>query len=85
MDADRARAAMPEDAWGRLGAEPGLCRTCRFPRFTRTTRGPVYLRCSRAAWDERLRRYPRLPVTECVGWEQVVPGRSGTERRAPVD
>ncbi|GAA5037914.1 hypothetical protein HNP84_003224 [Thermocatellispora tengchongensis] len=58
-----------EDAWRALGAEPGLCRDCRHSRLNQTRRGTAYLRCTRAAWDERLPRYPRLPVLRCPGHE----------------
>ena len=57
-------------AWARLGAPAGLCESCRHARLNETNRGTAYLRCTRAAWDERLPRYPRLPVTECVGFER---------------
>jgi hypothetical protein len=53
-----------------LGAEPGLCRTCQYAKLNQTRRGTVYLRCARAAWDQALTRYPRLPVTECTGYER---------------
>ena len=52
-----------------LGAPPGLCGECVHARVNVTRRGPAYLRCARASWDERLVRYPRLPVRECVGFE----------------
>ena len=26
--------------------------------------------CERAKFDERFRKYPRLPVERCPGWEQ---------------
>lgn len=58
-----------EGAWARLGAEPGLCLTCRHARLNQTRRGTAYLRCGRSAWDERLVRYPRLPVRDCPGFE----------------
>ena len=58
-----------DDAWRKLGAEPGLCKACRHPKLNQTRRGPVYLRCGRAEWDSRLVRYPRLPVTRCAGFE----------------
>jgi propionyl-CoA synthetase len=62
----------PADAaWLKLGAEPGLCATCKHAKLNETRRGTVYLRCTRAAWDARLPRYPRLPVTQCVGFEPV--------------
>ena len=62
--------------WAKLGAEPGLCLDCRHAKLNETRRGTAYLRCGRSAWDDRLVRYPRLPVTECVGFEarQAGPG-----------
>jgi hypothetical protein len=59
----------PEEAWAKLGAEPGLCLTCRHAKLNQTRRGTAYLRCGRSAWDDRLVRYPRLPVSECAGFE----------------
>lgn len=50
--------------------EPGLCGLCLHVRRNTTRRGATYLRCTRAAWDERLIRYPRLPVLDCVGFER---------------
>jgi hypothetical protein len=64
-------AELPDAAWVRLGAEPGLCATCQHAKLNETRRGTVYLRCTRAAWDSRLPRYPRLPVTRCVGFDPV--------------
>jgi hypothetical protein len=65
---------MPErpsdDAWLRIGVEPGLCRACRHAKLNETRRGTVYLRCTRAEWDTTLARYPRLPVTGCAGFDQ---------------
>lgn len=57
--------------WSSLGATPGLCRSCRHAQVNATLRGTAYLRCLRARWDDRLARYPRLPVLECVGVEPV--------------
>jgi hypothetical protein len=57
-------------AWLRLGAEPGLCGTCLHAKLNETRRGTVYLRCTRAEWDTALLRYPRLPVTQCTGFER---------------
>lgn len=54
----------------KLGADPGLCWTCRHSRFNETRRGTAYVRCTRAAWDARMPRYPRLPVVVCAGYEQ---------------
>jgi hypothetical protein len=47
--------------------EPGLCGSCSHVRANTTRRGTTYLRCTRAEWDERLVRYPRLPVLRCAG------------------
>lgn len=54
-----------------LGAEPGLCAACTHAKVNETRRGTAYLRCLRAAWDERLSRYPGLPVRSCPGFEGV--------------
>ena len=51
-----------------LPVQPGLCGTCVHAARNTTRRGTTYLRCTRAAWDDRLVRYPRLPVCECVGY-----------------
>ncbi len=50
-------------------AEPGLCAGCRYAQANRTRRGTTYLRCARASWDDRLAKYPHLPVLLCVGHE----------------
>lgn len=57
------------EALSQLGADPGLCRTCLHGKLNRTRRGTAYLRCTRAEWDDRLTRYPRLPVVSCVGYD----------------
>jgi propionyl-CoA synthetase len=72
-----------EGAWARLGAEPGLCLTCRHAKLNQTRRGTAYLRCGRSAWDERLVRYPRLPVLDCIGFETRQTGHAaGTTDRS---
>ena len=65
-------------AWAKLGGPPGLCLNCRYATINETRRGTAYLRCGRSAWDGRLVRYPRLPVTDCVGFEAVPPGPGET-------
>ncbi len=59
----------PDSARRKLGAAPGLCGTCVHAKLNETRRGTAYLRCTRAAWDARLPRYPGLPVTACPGFE----------------
>ncbi|HEU5045361.1 MAG TPA: hypothetical protein VFT75_14635 [Nocardioidaceae bacterium] len=56
-----------------LGAEPGCCGGCVHAKLNATRRGTAYLRCLRAAWDDRLPRYPRLPVLSCPGLEPKEP------------
>jgi hypothetical protein len=63
----------PDAAWLKLGADPGLCAGCEHAKLNETRRGTAYLRCTRAAWDTRLPRYPRLPVTQCVGFDPADP------------
>jgi hypothetical protein len=57
-----------EEADPVLPVDPGLCGVCLHAAVKGTNRGTVYLRCTRASWDDRLVRYPRLPVTDCVGF-----------------
>jgi len=59
--------------WRALGASAGLCAGCTHPKLNVTRRGTAYLRCLRAEWDDRLVRYPRLPVLGCVGFEPADP------------
>lgn len=61
------------DPWASLAVHPGLCARCRHPRVNLTRRGTAYLRCLRAEWDERLSRYPALPVLACPGFEPGEP------------
>lgn len=63
--------AEPRPARAELGATAGLCGECVHAKINATRRGTAYLRCLRAAWDERMTRYPRLPVTSCPGFEPV--------------
>lgn len=51
-----------------LPADPGVCGACQHASVKPTNRGTAYLRCTRAEWDERLVRYPRLPRTSCPGF-----------------
>ena len=47
----------------------GLCGSCEHVSVNETRRGTTYYRCLRAKWDDRLARYPQLPVVQCVGYE----------------
>jgi len=49
----------------------GLCAECRHACVQRNARGSEFWRCRRAETDVRFERYPRLPVEECSGYDQV--------------
>jgi len=51
-----------------LPVDPGMCGDCRYAAVKATHRDTAYLRCTRSAWDDRLVKYPRLPVTDCDGF-----------------
>jgi hypothetical protein len=49
----------------------GLCDHCTHQKLVRTTRGSEFSLCLRSREEpERFPRYPRLPVTECVGFQR---------------
>ena len=70
--------------WSSLPTAPGLCSACQYALLNQTRRGTVYLRCGRATWDERLTRYPRLPVDDCLGFlpNEAIPGEPKPGGRA---
>jgi hypothetical protein len=51
------------------GEATGLCADCRWARTVENRRGSRFLLCRKAAEDERLTKYPRLPVLRCHGFE----------------
>jgi hypothetical protein len=55
----------------------GLCNACRHQQIVRTTRGSAFTLCGRAKDEpDRFRRYPRIPVTACVGFQERAPDRT---------
>ena len=61
----------------------GLCNSCVHQRVVRTTRGSVFSLCQRSkAEPDRFPRYPRLPVTACVGYEPGAAAEEGAEEGA---
>jgi hypothetical protein len=48
----------------------GLCDTCRHQRLVGNTRGSTFSLCQRSRSDPEFPRYPRLPVTDCAGYER---------------
>jgi hypothetical protein len=67
-----------------LPVDPGVCGSCRHASVKPTKRGTAYLRCTRAEWDERLVRYPRLPKSSCPGFTAAGPP-SGPPSSPPSD
>jgi hypothetical protein len=61
------------DAASRAPARPpaGLCDSCRHQRLVPNTRGSVFSLCERSRTEPEFRRYPRLPVLRCPGFEQA--------------
>ena len=51
------------------GRAAGLCDTCRYQREVRNTRGSTFSLCERSRQDPAYPRYPRLPVSNCRGYE----------------
>ena len=62
MDRDDDKALL-----GRLGGDPGLCRTCEHLRLLASPRS-VFARCGLADTDPSFPRYPPLPVLRCHGY-----------------
>jgi hypothetical protein len=54
----------------------GLCDDCRHQRIIRTTRGSAFSLCERSRSEPEFPRYPRVPVTECRGFERREGGGS---------
>ena len=52
--------------------DPGLCLSCQHALIRPTNKGTTYLRCGLAATDDRFPKYPRLPVTSCRGFLQIL-------------
>jgi hypothetical protein len=48
---------------------PGLCEDCIHARRIESDRGSVFLLCQLALTDSRFKKYPRLPVLSCDGYE----------------
>ena len=54
----------------------GLCAECKHARVQRNARGSEFWRCLEAETDARFERYPRLPVSQCPGYEpRITPAR----------
>jgi hypothetical protein len=47
----------------------GLCDSCRHQKLIRTGRGSEFSMCLRSKVDPAYPKYPRVPVTQCPGYE----------------
>ncbi len=50
---------------------PGLCPTCMHAKEMRNDRGSLFLLCVRSKTDPLYPKYPRLPVLQCEGFEEL--------------
>jgi hypothetical protein len=65
--------ATPPNAAARTGARAGLCDSCVHQQLVRNTRGSTFSLCRRSREDPGYPRYPRLPVTNCGGYQRRAP------------
>jgi len=49
--------------------DPGLCANCRHARDVRSDKGSRFVFCERSRTDPAFARYPRLPITNCRGFD----------------
>jgi hypothetical protein len=52
-----------------MPVQAGLCADCTHARRIESDRGSVFYMCQLALTDSRFKKYPRLPVLSCVGYE----------------
>ena len=57
----------------------GLCDSCLHQRLVPNTRGSVFSLCERSRTDPDYPRYPRIPVSRCIGFEPRQPDDRGRE------
>jgi hypothetical protein len=50
--------------------DPGLCADCIHSRRIESDRKAVFFLCQLAFSDPRFKKYPRLPVRVCEGYER---------------
>lgn len=50
----------------------GLCGHCKHARVIKSSKGSEFTLCERSKTDPRYRKYPALPVVQCVGYEAEV-------------
>jgi hypothetical protein len=50
----------------------GLCADCSHSKRIQSDRGSVFFLCQLALTDARFKKYPRLPVLACAGYEKTI-------------
>jgi hypothetical protein len=55
-----------------IPSHPGLCQDCVHARRIESDRGSVFFLCRLALTDGRFKKYPRLPVLTCSGYERNI-------------
>lgn len=50
----------------------GLCMDCKHMRRVVSERGSTFYMCQRGLREPGFLKYPRLPVLECRGYEEVI-------------
>jgi hypothetical protein len=58
-----------DQAVGSVPVSAGLCAQCLHSRAIVTRRGSTFVLCEASLTDDRLARYPRLPVLRCHAFE----------------
>ena len=64
-----SQMAPRENSAAELGV--GLCINCKHMRRVLSERGSTFYMCERGLKEAGFAKYPRLPVRECRGYEQV--------------
>lgn len=67
-----------------LPVNAGLCGNCRHCRTLENRRGSAFVMCELAASDPTLRRYPRLPVLDCHGYDPLSSAETTSEGPLPT-
>jgi hypothetical protein len=63
------------------GVRPGLCEDCTQARRIESDRGSVFFLCQLSLIDSRFKKYPRLPVLSCAGYERDASRQSSVAGR----
>jgi len=51
-------------------AQIGLCHDCRYTKVIVSGKGSQFFLCLRSEIDSHYRKYPRLPMLQCAGYER---------------